>query len=199
MVGLASAPRVNACERLAAVIAKVGHGPVEILTMREILPVSLAALSEKADSVIEGHVVPVKTYLSEDGCYLLTDFAVTIMNSIAGTNLVSTRPGMPLVFTQFGGEDVIQGVKVTVQDRDMPLLRAGQRVILFLRQSAETKKYELAGLGGAFEVIDQQVVPIVRAPVDPMSSNREMFISSVRDFHARRKSKTSQGPASSGH
>jgi hypothetical protein len=187
LASLVSAPKLDACERITTVVAQVGHGPIELFKIRELLSVSVEALSEKADSVIEGHVVPVKTYLSEDGCYLLTDFAVTIVNSIAGTNLASTRPGMPLVFTQFGGEDVIDGVKVAVRDRDMPLLHAGQHVIVFLKLSTETKKYELADFGGAFEVIDQKVVPIARAPVDKMTTNREMFISNVRNFHARRK------------
>jgi hypothetical protein len=181
-------PSADACQTITTLIAKVRPNPVEIYRMRELLPVSLGTLAERADRVVEGRIAPVKTYLSDDGCYLLTDFAVSVSTTIAGSTDLPSQPGPPLVFTQFGGEDTIDGIKVTVQDKEAPLLRAGQHVIVFLRESTTTKKLELAGLAGAFEVIDERVVPLVRETVvQDMISDRAMFISKVRQIHTRRK------------
>ena len=191
LVGLmtvTSAASADACQPISKLIATLRPHPVEVTRMRELLAITLRGLSERAERVVEGQVTPVKTYLSDDGCFLLTDFSITISHTIAGPPALPTQPGPPLVFTQFGGEDTIDGVKVVVQDKEMPLLRAGQQVIVFLSRSAETKKWELAGLGGAFEVHDSKVVSLLReTTVQDMPADRATFVSRVRELHARRR------------
>jgi hypothetical protein len=178
---------VNACEAIPGLIAKLRPNPVEVYRTRELLPISLRTVSEKATLIVEGYVQPLKTYMSADRCYLMTDFAVTVRSSIAGPSILQTKPGPPFVFTQFGGEDIIDGVRVKVEDTQLPLLKAGQHVILFLSQFEQGGKYEMAGISGAFEVVDDHVTPLVKVPIEDiadMVTDRVAFINRVKAFHA---------------
>ena len=114
-------------------------GPVTISTGCECPAVTLEALASGADIVVQGIVKPLKTYLSSDERDLLTDYLVTptriFLQRIAPTAAAGQAPS--IVLTRRGGTAVIEGVQVTVADRSVPPLIAGDEYILFLRLDRE--------------------------------------------------------------
>jgi hypothetical protein len=179
---------------LPELVARLRPEPVVRNIIREFVPVSLSELSQKADVVVDAEVQAIKTYLSPDQCYLLTDYAVVPRASIAGTVPQRTQPGPPpVVVTLVGGVTTIDGVQVVVRDEQLPLIPSGSRVILFLQWSnTDKEKFELVGVvSGAFAVsADDQIKPLVQGAgpgyASSIPSDRAKFIDDVRQFSRAR-------------
>ena len=153
---------------------------------RELVPIPFESIASKAELVIEGRVRPLKTYLSDDKCYLYTDFEVLAPIVIAGTVNPANTPGPhPLVVRQMGGTTIIDGVKVIVEDQQLPPFVDGQRVLLFLSRPAAGGPFEIVGEAfGAFAVeADGRVRPVLRVKGiydDMQSLTRIEFLERVK-------------------
>lgn len=142
--------------------------PVALTRSREMIPRPFAVIVGQADLIVEGRVTRQKSYLSRNQKDLLTDFVVTPSRVLAqrGNAPAAVRaPGglSPVVMKQFGGQMVIDGVQVTDEDPDAPLLRDGQSVILVLVYNKTESKYELPGVAGAFTIQQDGLAPLIKA------------------------------------
>jgi hypothetical protein len=193
---LVSPAAAMACQMatLPELVARGGTEPVVRNIVREFVPVPVSELSRQADLVIDGDVQAIRTYLSNDECYVLTDYLLTPRAMVAGMALQSTQPGpRPLVVTLVGGATTIDGVQVVVRDEQLPLIPSGSRVMLFLQPSARDKdKFELVGaVSGAFALsADDRVSPLVQGAgpdyITSIPSDRARFVEQVRHFSRSR-------------
>ncbi|MBA3231766.1 MAG: hypothetical protein H0T05_03000 [Acidobacteria bacterium] len=143
-----------ACQKIPDLIAQLRPNPVERYFTRELVPLPFEDLVSRAILVVEGTVRPVRTYLTENQCYLYTDYEVSAITPIFGSLPAAKTPGpQPLFVRTTGGETMIDGVKVTVRDEQLPPFEPGQHVVLFLTRTASGQSYELVGsILGAFRV-----------------------------------------------
>lgn len=133
--------------------------------MRELLPARLDEVVPKADLVVLGTVESSKAYLSDDQRTLFTDYVIAPTRVIVKRGpVVSGKPGVapPLIVQCWGGRTTIQGVPVTVVDKDFRAFEQGEQVVLVLNLDAATGKYRVAG--SAFTVADDRVQAIVKHP-----------------------------------
>ena len=154
--------------------------------IRELLPQSLEEMVPKADLIVHGTVELRNTYLSADQRDLYTDYLVTPLRVFAQrTPQVATAPGapLPIVLKRWGGQTVLNGVSVTVEDRDLRQFRSGDELVLVLVYDSADGKYQLAGdISGAFSVSRGQILPLVSHPIAESLRNTSIaqFESEVR-------------------
>ena len=139
--------------------------PVHVTRVREVVPPNLEELVARSTIVVRGTVRILRTYLSPDQRTLLTDYEVVPQRFIAhsGPPLTAKGPGVvPLVFTRWGGETTINGLKVIVQDLNVRPLVEGDDMILFLRRPGASDRYELVSpVAAMFSVGGGRVRPHV--------------------------------------
>lgn len=150
----AAADARAACQKIPDLIAQLRPHPVERYFTRELIPLPFEELVSKATLVVEGTVRPIKTALTEDQCYLYTDYEVSPRAILFGKTPATKTPGpQPLVVRLIGGQTMIDGVKVIVRDEQLPPLDPGQHVMLFLTTTEKTNIYEpVGGILGAFKL-----------------------------------------------
>lgn len=137
--------------------------PVELYRTAEILAMPFAEIVKDSDLIVEGHVRPLKTWLSDDGCYLSSEFEIVAPVVLSGELPPPSRPGpqAPLLVRQYGGTLMIDGVKVVVQDQQLPPFPAGQHVVLLLSRAVDGA-YEITHGGfGAFVAQADGIRPVL--------------------------------------
>jgi hypothetical protein len=130
--------------------------------MRELIPARLDEVSARADLIVYGVVELVRTYLSEDGRELLTDYRVTPRRVLRQRSVEATeRPGMPapIVVTRWGGRMEIEGTEVVLRDYEAPPFEESSEYLLYLTESPMSDgTYVLASeVTGVLSVVDGQV------------------------------------------
>jgi len=144
-------------------------GPVNRSRTREFVPPSFEEIVAKADLIVHGRAVAIKTYLSNDQMHLYTDYVITpIRVMLQGSIVPGSVPGTPaqIVVKQFGGETTINGVRVSDQDDELPPFQNGAELILVLAFDKAEGKYRLVtDATGAFLVNGNQIAPLARPPI----------------------------------
>lgn len=157
-----SLPCQSIPDRIAARPDSKRVDPIEMYPIRELMLIPLEEVIAAGDLVVEGTVHPLRTYLSDDRCTLLTDYAVTVsqVHFGPGQKTETLVSGPPLIVTTTGGETTVDGVRVMVRDAQLPPFTPGQHVLLFLSRNVEgtNQTYGLAkGVYGAFAVENGRV------------------------------------------
>jgi hypothetical protein len=132
--------------------------------MYELLSVSWEELLVASDVVVEATIRPLRSYVSQDGCQVMTDYALTAPKAHRGSVPATGKAGesKPLIMTMLGGETTVKGVLVKHLVGPAPYFREGQDVMLMLSRRSEGG-YELAkDPQGAFEIVSGRVKPILR-------------------------------------
>jgi hypothetical protein len=130
--------------------------PVHLSRVREVMPPDLDELARRATLVVRGHVQRIRTYLSEDQRTIYTDYQVESVRLISSRSpLLGADPGrMPIVFTVWGGETMVNGVRVVMDDLNMIPLEDGADTIVFLRPRATGDALELVSEIAAIFSVD---------------------------------------------
>jgi len=156
---------------LSDLAAGSGGQPVIRHIKSDLPSLSLDQLLDNSIVVLEGHVAPLRSYLSPDGCNVLTDYEVTPAAWFVAPPQRSAAPGagvaQRIVLTLVGGSVEINGTPVSVMNDNMASLPDGGSMMLFLQRSrSDGTKFELArGVYGAFEVkAGGTLNPLLRAP-----------------------------------
>lgn len=137
--------------------------PVEIYRTRELVPIAFREVVAAADLIVEGIVHPVRTYVSDDGCGLYTEHAVTTPRVLVGRHRSPSQPGASLLFRQWGGEMTIRGVKVIFRDEQLPPLQGGEHVVLFLAGPDKNGVYDVVQeVVGAFQLVGGRAKALTR-------------------------------------
>jgi hypothetical protein len=129
--------------------------PVSILVRRDAGPVPIETLA-KADLVVRGKLRNPKSYLSEDGHHIYTDYElipIQMVSDRAGLRM-QARSRQRITVTLYGGELVIDGTMVSVTDGSRDSWSEGADLLLFLiRNSRDGAVYQFeVGGPGMFEV-----------------------------------------------
>lgn len=138
-------------------VAQNGGRPVSLTVLRDTEPVSLRDLAA-ADVVVLGKLVPQSAYMNDRQTEIYTEYEVVAQRIIAdrlGIMSKSNRPGAPvrLLLELLGGELVVNGTKVVVDDLSRTRWAEGANLLMFLKQTSEANRFRLyGGSAGLFEV-----------------------------------------------
>jgi len=138
-------------------VAQNGGRPVSLPILRDTEPVSLRDLAA-ADVVVLGKLVPQRAYMNDRQTEIYTEYEVVAQRVISdrlGILSKSNRPGAPvrIVVELLGGELVVNGTKVVVDDLSRTHWAEGANLLMFLKQTAQANTFQLyAGSAGLFEV-----------------------------------------------
>ena len=144
-----------------------GGKPLGILVRRDAGAVPLETLA-KVDLVARGNLTNPKSYLSQDGHHIYTEYELVPNRVVSDRAGVSTqaKPGVPprITVTLYGGELVIDGTNVSVTDGTRDSWSEGADLLLFLtRKSSDGGVYRFeVGAPGIFEVIGDHVKALRR-------------------------------------
>lgn len=137
-------------------IARQAPEPLVQFRVRELLPEPLEEIVPKANLVARGKVESSKAYLSDDQRDLYTDWVFTPSRVIlkrAGPVSRMPSPGGPITVQCWGGQTIIQGVQVRIEDKDFRAFRPGEELLLILKYDSSDGKYRLVSpVSGAFEL-----------------------------------------------
>jgi len=138
-------------------IAQNGGRPVSLPVLRDTEPLSLRDLAA-ADLVVLGKLVPQRAYMNDRQTEIYTEYEVIAQRVIAdrfGITSKSNRPGAPvrLLVELLGGELVVNGTRVVVDDLSRTRWSEGANLLMFLTQTSEATRFRLyGGSAGLFEV-----------------------------------------------
>ncbi|HXG57334.1 MAG TPA: hypothetical protein VNJ03_18280 [Vicinamibacterales bacterium] len=154
-------------DRITARPAAYRAEPLEMHPTYELLTIPIQEVVAAGEVVVEGTVHPIRTYLSDDGCQVLTDYAVHVLQVAYGTLPPEAKPGLasPLTITTYGGQMTINGIKVVARLDQLPPFTPAQHLLLILsRKAADPRSYELAkGVYGAFSVENGRVKHLLQS------------------------------------
>ena len=196
LVGIVALPIVSLGQQgltIPELVERRRPDPVEIVRMSDVVPPSLDDLVNASTFVVRGTLKRLGTFLSEDQTTLFTDYEVLPGQWIARSGpapTVKSPDTLRVVFTQWGGETSINGVRVVVAELALRPFVDGSEVILFLREQGATGKYELAhAFAGAFEVTSNRVQPQLATPgQDDLARLRpDEFVAAIQRASAARR------------
>ena len=184
MGGMPAQQCTTIAEHLAARPAEHRNQAAVLGSMYELLVVSWDELLVASDLVVEGTIRPLRSYVSQDGCRIMTDYALTARQAHRGSLPATSKPGesKPLIVTTLGGETIVNGVTVRYLVAESPGFREGQDVMLMVSRRAEGG-YELAkDPHGAFEIVNGRVKPMLRNVDIPgfKEIDKTTFVAKVR-------------------
>jgi hypothetical protein len=153
-------------ETLIDIARRSAPNPVFQSRSAELVMISVESVIPDADRIVQGTVESSKTYLSADKKNLYTDYVVRplrVMKPVQSTPATS-RPGtnqiLSIVVTRWGGEMLLEGVRVIQEDHDTPQFKVGEELILLLSQRGADKFGLAAPVSSAFTVSRGQVQPL---------------------------------------
>lgn len=130
--------------------------PVEVVLGVDAHQYPISAMAADSDLVVIGKLVPQRSYLSTTEAYVLTDYVLTIQRVITSRGGASTHPAptivAPTVVTLTGGELLLDGVRVTMDDTSR--LRSSQHtpLLLFLMRRPDGTYNPYGGASGIFSI-----------------------------------------------
>jgi hypothetical protein len=140
--------------------------PSQLITramLIDVEPSTLEELMSGAALVLEATVSDGKSYLSPDEQYVFTDYQLVPLRVFAGGVAPGQSvpgPSPSLTLATYGGDLVVDGVKVSGWNYAMAPLHGGGRYLLFLVPFGPDGKFELCR-AGAFEINGQRLKSIV--------------------------------------
>ena len=137
-------------------VAQNGGRPVSLPVLRDTAPVSLKDLAA-SDLAVLGKLVPQKAYMNDRQTEIYTEYEVIVQRVISdrlGIMSKSNHPGAPgLLVELLGGELVVNGTTVVLDDLSRTPWSEGASLLMFLQQTPDGKRFRLyGGSAGLFEV-----------------------------------------------
>jgi hypothetical protein len=127
-------------------VERARPGPLVVRTLEGEFAVPSFELAIKdSDLVLVGSLTRPVAYLSADQMTLYTDYEVVPANIVsARSTLPTARPGQPsIVVRTYGGDTIINGVRVTIVNDSMLPLPTDKPLLLFLTFNKQAGKYEI--------------------------------------------------------
>jgi hypothetical protein len=120
--------------------------PIVTGLLREVTPTPIEELAKGATLILEGRLSPIRSHLTPDQQYILTDYLILTNRVIAGRAVMSQ--GSPtvtpsLIVSAYGGEVQVEGTSIRSTDHNLEDLRTGVQYLLFLKKfGSEPGRYE---------------------------------------------------------
>ena len=134
-------------------------------------PKAIEVVAREADVVLLAKLSRIDSYLNSNEDRILTDYGIREPNVIAGRLLPHTTqvagPGAPPILTVFGGDTVVEGVRIRATDNNRADIKEGGEYLLFLRHArgGGAGRYEIY-YGGVFEIVHGAVTPLLKRAGD---------------------------------
>jgi hypothetical protein len=128
---------------------------------------SVEDLTTHSIIVVTGRLARLGSYLSSKENYVLTDYAITDVTVLRGQLPVrgTSVPGQvdPLIVSVWGGEVVLDGVRIRAVNESFDSLRERTQYLLFLKPppSPEIRGYDIYN-AAIFEISAQRVKPLLK-------------------------------------
>jgi hypothetical protein len=149
-----------------------GDGPIELISASPLFDVmSLQQLVAKSDLIVRGVLGEPRTYVSDDGQSIYTDFPLTPTDFIYSPSVqTSAKPSLApsIVITLLGGNVVLEGRPVSWVHKATPILRRGNEGI-FLLTRRQGKMFLVFNYLGAFDIDSDVATPASRLAGLPKS------------------------------
>jgi hypothetical protein len=125
-------------------------GAYEEIVLVSYPSVRLADLAAASELIAEVAVTAEKSFLTQDGTEIWTDYAAEISQTIDPRHYARERA---IVIRRRGGVVEIDGRRLQSQENGFPPFAVGQRYVVFLRKGHYQDAYTVVcGSAGAFEV-----------------------------------------------
>ena len=124
-------------------------------------------LARESIVVVTGRLVRKGSYLSRNEDYVRTDYYLTDVVVLRGRLTVrgGSVPGSPTpaIISAWGGEVVVEGVRIRAEDQNFEPIQEGLPYLLFLTpaRSPETRGYDIYN-AAIFEIESQKVKPLLK-------------------------------------
>ncbi len=145
---------------------------------------TIEELAREADVVLMASLARVRSYLSSDESAILTDYSILEPSVVAGhlPVIASSSQGtsVPLILTDWGGETIVEGVRVRGTDYNREPINDGARYLLFLMRSrgGEPGQYEIYN-GAIFDISQDRMRPLIRNASDVFKGTVDARLASV--------------------
>ena len=130
-------------------------------------PKTIEDLAGEANLTLQARLKRIKSYLGPSEDRVLTDYSIVGAAVIAGSLPVNMSPSprvtSPLILTVYGGEVVVEGVRVRATDYGRDAIQDGGEYLLFLQPSrrGEAGRYEIYH-AGIFHVSEGRARPLLK-------------------------------------
>jgi hypothetical protein len=127
-------------------------------------------LAMESDAILRGRVTGKISQITEDGCFLFTDYDFVVLDAFKNNPKAPVDTGATVTFTCRGGKIVLDNVILQAGGNGEVLYPINtQDLLLFMRFIPETGSYRLARDDGSFELSGTSVRPF--AKVFPLSAD----------------------------
>lgn len=125
----------------------------------------LRELLSQSDTVLRGRVVGKQSQLTDDLCWVFTDYEVRINEVLKNNRAAPVDAGGLVTVTKPGGSVIIDStLVVTLDEAVLPLPRGKSEVLLFLKYIPETGSYESVPGFASFELNTATMKPLCARP-----------------------------------
>lgn len=125
----------------------------------------LRELLSQSDTVLRGRVVGKQSQLTEDLCWVFTDYEIRIDEVLKNNLAAPVDAGGIVTVTKPGGSVIIDStLVVTLDEAVLPLPRGKSEVLLFLKYIPETESYESVPGFASFELNAGTMKPLCARP-----------------------------------
>jgi len=134
-----------------------GGRPVTLPLMRDIQPLAISTLS-RADLIVYGRLVRLESYMNDAKTHVYTDYRIVpdrlIVDRSGSMGKVKRSGDAPsLVVVMNGGEIIVDGTSVKVDDLSQRRWAEDANLLMFLQRAEGENRYRLYGdSAGLFEV-----------------------------------------------
>lgn len=141
--------------------------PIRIPAPPGLTILSIEELSARSDLIVTGQLVRLRSYVSEDGIHVFTDYRIVPHQVlVARRTTAMANPGQTpsLVLVLRGGQVVIDGTQVTV-NHSVSLPPLGQAEFLMFAKAKEGEANRFALINeraGLFEIQQRDIRPLQR-------------------------------------
>lgn len=130
---------------------------------------SIEELTKESIVVVTGRLVRRGSFLTSNDSFVRTDYDIEEVAILRGRLPVrnASVPGLatPLTISRWGGEVVVDGVRIRAVNDSFEPIKEGVPYLLFLTpsRSPDIRGYYIASGGaGIFEIVSQQVKPLLK-------------------------------------
>jgi hypothetical protein len=144
----------------------------------------LAGLVGNAELIVEASAGGARTFLSDDGADIYTDYTFKVHAILKNARRPGLRAGHSVTVRRQSGEIVVDGHTVVSHENEFPPFDVNEHYVLFLTPEPGESMYSVfGGAKGAFSAGDR--IRAVRISVDDASDpvlavSREVFLGDVR-------------------
>jgi hypothetical protein len=122
----------------------------------------VATMAHRADLIVIGKVNDQKSFLTEQGTFVFTDYTFTVEQVLKNNPNALLQPSGGIVVTRPGGIIQLNGRNIKASDESLASFETGKHYLLFLNYIPTTGAYKAFDSGGAFRINGSKTAKLTR-------------------------------------